>query len=639
MPTRVTNNLLVDRVQFNTQRSIARFLEMQEQMSTGRRIRIASDDPVGAVRGLNYRNELAGIEQWSKNIAQGLTWNNTYDSALADLSDILTTAKEIAVAMANDTYDNVARMAAANEVQSLFEQALQISNSTIEGRSIFGGFQTRDEPFLPASNGVTYRGDTGAMQFDIDNDLRATINSNGQDVFLPHATILGAEADLNVGVDLTTLLADLRGGDGLTAGARLIEIVDSNLGLTSTIDLSAATTLDDVIATINTQLVIDGITNVTAQLGAEGNNLSLVATANGLISGSTPIENLRGGLGIDMDTAAFQISDGAAIEFTVDLSGASTIGDIITAGNAALAANGVSNVSFGINATGTGVVITDSNGTPLGLEISEDSVNGKTAQHLGLVGSVGAQLDGGDLDPQPAFDVTDSAGVAASELGIAGTFSLTRVGDDLNPQLLATTPLSQLANTLGLGTGEFTIWQGERRADISLNGLVTIQDLLDRINGSGLDVLAEINVGATGIQIATTDPTRSFVIESPSGPNLAGELGLFGSTDIMGSLLLLANSLRRNDSDGAGQMLQFIDDAGLHILSERATVGARTIRLETTNERLVDKELSFTELLSENEDADLPELITQLSTYEANYQAALLASARIIQPSLLDFLR
>jgi flagellar hook-associated protein 3 FlgL len=43
--------------------------------------------------------------------------------------------------------------------------------------------------------------------------------------------------------------------------------------------------------------------------------------------------------------------------------------------------------------------------------------------------------------------------------------------------------------------------------------------------------------------------------------------------------------------------------------------------------------------LSEEEDADMTKLITELATHENAYQAALLSAGKIIQPSLLDFMR
>ncbi len=86
-------------------------------------------------------------------------------------------------------------------------------------------------------------------------------------------------------------------------------------------------------------------------------------------------------------------------------------------------------------------------------------------------------------------------------------------------------------------------------------------------------------------------------------------------------------------------LLKNIDDSIQRMLDSRATVGSRAVRFESANSRLNDMNLSFTKLLSETEDADMPSLVSTLATYENNYQAALQATAKIIQPSLLDFLK
>lgn len=74
-------------------------------------------------------------------------------------------------------------------------------------------------------------------------------------------------------------------------------------------------------------------------------------------------------------------------------------------------------------------------------------------------------------------------------------------------------------------------------------------------------------------------------------------------------------------------------------LSTRAEVGARINRLELTDNRLNETELNFTKLLSETEDADMAEVLTKLKMQESVYRAALGAGARIVQPTLIDFLR
>jgi flagellar hook-associated protein 3 FlgL len=68
-------------------------------------------------------------------------------------------------------------------------------------------------------------------------------------------------------------------------------------------------------------------------------------------------------------------------------------------------------------------------------------------------------------------------------------------------------------------------------------------------------------------------------------------------------------------------------------------VGAKLNRLEATENHWADFKLNITQMLSDTEDADMIKTVTDLASQEAAYQASLAASARIIQPSLIDFLR
>jgi flagellar hook-associated protein 3 FlgL len=144
---RVTDNMITNRSLFNLQRSIARYMQLQTNMSSGRRINQPSDDPTGTVKDLTYRKQLANVDQFQKNIAVAQNWTSTYDSVLNEVNGFVSSAKEIAVAMANGTYDATARQASANEVQSLFDQMMQMGNSELEGRKIFAGYQTTTKPF------------------------------------------------------------------------------------------------------------------------------------------------------------------------------------------------------------------------------------------------------------------------------------------------------------------------------------------------------------------------------------------------------------------------------------------------------------------------------------------------------------
>ena len=92
-----------------------------------------------------------------------------------------------------------------------------------------------------------------------------------------------------------------------------------------------------------------------------------------------------------------------------------------------------------------------------------------------------------------------------------------------------------------------------------------------------------------------------------------------------------ANALRTTD-------LQQLDASFDALNGVRADVGARTTRLAVASARLSGLELNTTQLLSETEDADMAQTITDYTTQQAAYNAALRAGANIVQSSLLDFL-
>ena len=75
------------------------------------------------------------------------------------------------------------------------------------------------------------------------------------------------------------------------------------------------------------------------------------------------------------------------------------------------------------------------------------------------------------------------------------------------------------------------------------------------------------------------------------------------------------------------------------LLILRGNTGSKQRRLDATSDQLAIGELEVIKLLSEVEDADIAELVTRLATHENNFRAALIAMSRIIQPSLMDFLR
>lgn len=93
------------------------------------------------------------------------------------------------------------------------------------------------------------------------------------------------------------------------------------------------------------------------------------------------------------------------------------------------------------------------------------------------------------------------------------------------------------------------------------------------------------------------------------------------------------------DVAGIQSSLTEFQDAMGNILSVTAEIGAKTNRLEMTSNKLESQALNLEELLSFNEDISLSEAYMKLTIENNVYTASLAVGSKIIQPSLMDFLR
>jgi flagellar hook-associated protein 3 FlgL len=113
-----------------------------------------------------------------------------------------------------------------------------------------------------------------------------------------------------------------------------------------------------------------------------------------------------------------------------------------------------------------------------------------------------------------------------------------------------------------------------------------------------------------------------------------------GDGKMLDVLRNIATHLRSGDTASLSSSdLKGVSDQIENLLAVRARVGAGINRLETAASRLAETEESATSMLSDTEDADMAQTLIDYSTQQAVYQSALNAGSRIVQSSLLDFLR
>ncbi|SHF89240.1 flagellar hook-associated protein FlgL [Ornithinibacillus halophilus] len=98
-------------------------------------------------------------------------------------------------------------------------------------------------------------------------------------------------------------------------------------------------------------------------------------------------------------------------------------------------------------------------------------------------------------------------------------------------------------------------------------------------------------------------------------------------------------ALEDDDQNSIQTSMARIDDNINNVINARADLGARMNRLDLVENRLQQQEIVATQMMSKNEDIDYEKVITELITQESVHRAALSAGSKIIQPTLLDFLR
>lgn len=142
--------------------------------------------------------------------------------------------------------------------------------------------------------------------------------------------------------------------------------------------------------------------------------------------------------------------------------------------------------------------------------------------------------------------------------------------------------------------------------------------------------------GFTGdsAQVLRTVGTNTKVAVNVDGKAVFGD----GNDSIFNVLSEIATKLE-NDPDALKVELDRLDARAATIRNGLSTVGARTNQLERMRQAADDMALNVTQSLSDVEDIDLPQTITELQLQQTAYQAALAAGARVVQPSLVEFLR
>lgn len=294
----------------------------------------------------------------------------------------------------------------------------------------------------------------------------------------------------------------------------------------------------------------------------------------------------------------------------IDLRGAKTMQDVLNRINDP--ANGIY-VEARINQNQNGIELVDQNHGAAG-HLAVYEIDSTTAADLGFLQGKNSSVSGDHL-----------------------------IGGDLDPALTNATTVSSLrVNEGGVPLGKVLVQSGEYTGEIDLTGCKTIGDMLQRFSATDtrFNLSAWIDPDGRRINLTNTKGQPFIKVRDEGEDPTASSLGLGGSRSIFETLQDLRDNLMRNEPKAISeQSIKLIDEDLERVLNRHAEVGVKTNRAQFAKEKQVNFTLNISKMLDVVENVDMTEAVTRMTNLQTAFQAALQVGSRVLQTTLLDFLK
>ena len=436
---------------------------INNQISSGKQMSTISDNPVNLVTALGLRSNLTQITSYQSNLLFGDKSITAAENALTQMKELAARAKVLSIQAANGSMTAENRGSMAEEVQHLFESAITLGNTSVNGKYIFGGFRTT--------------GYTAAEPVPFIQDARDGYFVNGGRMADSSSTQLTGTVADGATADITT-------GDLLINGLDVVDVLGVDIDLTNAgvngLNMDGAVNLANA---INDQTII-------SQTGASDTLASphAGAAATGTANATRVAFYLNGDL-IDVTTGAGDTASDVADTLVAAINGTSSTVTATkgTGGNGGAANSIILRSNDGSPMTITGLNPTEKTISGLSDNTATEGVSAKlTTLYSSGTAAAGANsaffyLNGVPVSystsgATPADDAVAAINAVANQTGVSA-----RVGDGSNgggPDEVV------LYNTLAGDESNITI-TGFAESGPGTTGLADIDQAVDNTHNTG----------------------------------------------------------------------------------------------------------------------------------------------------------
>ncbi len=249
---RVSSEMSLRNMQYYINKRNVQANKLENQISSNNRLQRPSDDPLAAASSTRLSSHINHINQYMENIDNAKGQYSLAEASIQTAVNVMQRVRELAVQTANGTYGSEDLAQAAVEVNEYIDLLMETANIRPDGRAIFGGNDTEEDPFVamkgrvsgingPAVTEVRYRGNIVTNKTHIDEGRSADLNFVGNTVFWAQNQQLFAQRDVldYVVAQDSTISIDgkeiqLRSGDNIYG--IISRINDSDLAVKASLD-------------------------------------------------------------------------------------------------------------------------------------------------------------------------------------------------------------------------------------------------------------------------------------------------------------------------------------------------------------------------------------------------------------------
>lgn len=214
---RITTNFMTKSYLSDLNTNLEKMTKLERQLSTGSAIQNPSDDPFKAYRTIQLNSSISANDRYLENIEDAITWADSTDTSLGEMGDVMQRVRELTIQSGDGSYGLTQLYSIQTELEQLKDELMQIGNTEIDGRYIFGGESTINIPFSNNNGFIMYNGSSKGLSKELAQGVNLDIAAVGNE-FSVDSSNEGNMSSLFAN-NTTVIKSNVSSGDIVISGA------------------------------------------------------------------------------------------------------------------------------------------------------------------------------------------------------------------------------------------------------------------------------------------------------------------------------------------------------------------------------------------------------------------------------------